>query len=418
MGIFNLFKNEEIEERSFSTSLSNMFVNNNVLINKSLVAQLPCVESNIKKIAGIISTLDINLLKKEYDFNNYIEKDIRLYLLNLQPNQFQTSSNFKYKIAEDLLFYGTSYIRIFRKGRKIVELYNIPFDTVSENIQIDKDGKVLGVDYNYTLNQKTLKSDEYDILKIESGSMGILNSPKLLELLIQYDESLLKTIQNSCQVNGVIESNTRLTESVITRLRESWNKTFKGVNNTGGTVILEDGLKYKPIEVGIFNKELIESKKSFIDDVDRIFGTYGITSNDDLLKFVIAPLVKCIENAFNKDLLLEDEKKDSYNFLFDCSNITRLNYGEHSSIIANGIDKGLYTINEGRKELNLKPFLINEEENQFLNLSMGKIMLKTDGTMILPNMGSSINSTTGEVIASPKTPTTINTEVVENGKNI
>ena len=418
MGIFNLFKNEEIEERSFSTSLSNMFVNNNILVNKSLVAQLPCVESNVKKIAGIISTLDINLLKKEYNYNKYIEKDKRLYCLNLESNAFQTSSNFKYKIAEDLLFYGASYVKIFRKGRKITELYNISFDTVSENIQIDKDGKVLGVDYNYTLNQKTLKSDEYDILEIKSGSRGILNSPKLLELLIQYDESLLKTIQNSCQVNGIIESDTRLTESVITRLRASWNKTFKGVNNTGGTVILEDGLKYKPIEVGIFNKELIESKKSFIDDIDRIFGTYGITSNDDLLKFVIAPLVKCIENAFNKDLLLEDEKKDSYNFLFDCSNITRLNYGEHLNTIANGIDKGLYTINEGRKELNLKPFLINEEENQFLNLSMGKIMLKANGTMILPNMGSSINSTTGELIASTKTPTTINTEVVENGKSI
>ncbi|WP_017825431.1 phage portal protein [Clostridium botulinum] len=404
MNILNIFKKEKIEERSYNSSnfISTMFTGNKFLINKSLVHQLPCVESNVKKIAGIISTLDINLLQKEYNYNKYIEKDKRLYCLNLESNAFSTSSKLKYQIAEDLLFYGTSYIKVFRKHNDVEELYHIPFETVTEQSSIDKNGRIVGTIYNYTLNQITCTSDEEDIVKIESGSMGILNSPKILELLIEYDQSLLTTIKNACTINGVLETSGRLTDPVANKLRASWKKLYSGSKNAGNTVILEEGLQYKSLDVGMFNKELIESKKGFIDDVDRIFGTFGITNNDDLLKFVIAPLVNAIENSFNKDLLLEDEKVNNYKFQFDCSKITRLNYAEHLETVCNGVDKGLYTINEGRKELNRKPFLVNDEESQFLNLSMGKVMLKSDGTIILPNMGSSIDMTTGEVLTSNK----------------
>ncbi|MGL5067239.1 MAG: phage portal protein [Sarcina sp.] len=406
MNILNIFKSNA-EKRETNLSISNLFINNKILINKNLVEQIPSVQSNIKKICGSFASLPVNLIKKEYDKNVFIEDDIRLYILNLENNNFSTAYQMKYKIAEDLLFYGKSYFKIRRTGNKIIALHHIQFDTVCEKIFVDENGYIIGKDYNYTLNQKTLKSDEYDILEINNASIGILNSDKLLKLLLQYDESLLTAFENSTQINGVLQTSGRLTQGTIDKMKASWKSLYGGSNNSGKTVILEEGLEYKSIDIGLWKEEHIKSKDNFIDDVNRLFGTFNIKSDDDFLKYVLGPIVNCVENAFNKSLLLEKEKADKYSFKFDCHLIERLNYGKHLDTIAKGLDKGLYTINEARKELGQQPFLIDSNE-EFLNLSMGKVMLKSDGTVILPNMATSIDMKTGQ---------TNNTESMEDFNN-
>ena len=54
------------------------------------------------------------------------------------------------------------------------------------------------------------------------------------------------------------------------------------------------------------------------------------------------------------------------------------------------VSSGLLTINEARAKLNENSFILDSGDD-FLSVSMGKIMLKKDGTVVLPNMGTAMS---------------------------
>ena len=54
------------------------------------------------------------------------------------------------------------------------------------------------------------------------------------------------------------------------------------------------------------------------------------------------------------------------------------------------LNAGLLTINEARSRMNGNAFIMDSEE-EFLALSIGKALLKKNGTMVLPNMSTAIS---------------------------
>ena len=322
--------------------------------------------------------------------NTIIDNDIRLYLLNTENNNYQNAYNYKYRIVEDLLLYGKHYSYIERKGIKIIGLYPIEYKTVTEKDVINENGVIVDKTINYSLNNMVQTRNAYDVLIIDTGNKGILNSNKLLELMISHDEMLQSVIENISMPSGYLKSSGRLTEATINRMRTSWKDIYTGGKNAAKTIILEEGLDYKQLDVNLNNIQSLENKKIFVEDVERLFSLYDVKSDSEYLKYTIAPLVSCIENALSCQLLLTTEKEKNTMFLFNCEMVDRADEKTRIEAIALAVDKGLLTINEARLRLDENPFLLDTQE-EFLSLSQGKIMLLKDGKVVIPNMGTSLN---------------------------
>lgn len=384
-----LFKKKEERSMSYNALIESLS-SNNIYISKNTVEKIPVVYESIKKIAGTIASLPIEYCHKQNNVNNFIDDDVRLFLLNVENNEYSTSYNLKYSIVEDLLLYGKSYCFIERKGTKIKGLHHINYETVTEKKIIDENGVIIDKEINYTLNSMVCNKNAYEILIIDSCNKGILNSNKILELMLQHDYMLENVIKNIAMPSGYLKSSGRLTQQTIDRMKDSWKKLYSGGKNAGKTIILEEGLEYKTFDIDLNKLQSLDNKKAFVEDIQRLFNLYNIKDDREYLKYVVTPLISCIENALNSQLLLTREKENNYKFIFDTEMIDRATEKTRMETIILGLNSGIYTINEARERLDMEPFILDSND-AFLSLSMGKIMLKQNGTVVMPNIGTKIN---------------------------
>lgn len=392
MNILNILRKDttQVEERANYNATIEALFSNNTYISKDSIIKIPVVQESVKKICGTISSLPIEMIQKDQLKNTIIEEDVRLYLLNVENNDYSTAYNLKYKIVEDLLLYGKHYSYIKRSGTKILELWPIDFKTVSEQDSVDSSGVILSKEIHFTLNTMVQVKNAYDILIIDSGNKGILNSDKLLSLLTKHSEMLESAITNISAPSGYLKSEQRLTQTTIDRMRESWRNLYSGSKNAAKTIILEEGLDYKQLSLDLNSVQADVTKKGFVEDVERLFNLHNLKSDSDYLKYTITPLVSCIELGLTTQLLKTSEKENHTMFRFDCEMVDRATEKERVESIVTAVKGGLLTINEARLRLDENPFLLDSKE-EFLSLSMGNIMLKQNGTVVLPNMGTSID---------------------------
>lgn len=384
------FKNsKKVEERSINPILIEMFKTNKMYISEKVVNKIPVVAECISKICGSIAQMPIYLYKEENFKIDRQYKDYREFLLNQEINEFETSYKFKYELVEDLLYYGKSYHFIERQGVHIKALHRIEPKTVTVKECINDNGIVIDKEIHYTLNNKSLVSNVLDFMIIEKGN-GILNSYELLELMIQHNNTIKYALENSVLPLGVLQSKSRLSKEAIDRLRESWTKLYSGASNAGKTVILEEGLEYKAIDINIEQLQMIEQKEQFIADVQRLFNLYEVKCDDEFLKRTLAPLICCIENSIDKSLLLEKEKKQKFFYRFDTKELLRPSTKEQYEIGALAVQKGLMTVNEVRQYLDL-PIFFNPKKDKLI-LSLGNCLADPNLNIDILNMGLTINS--------------------------
>lgn len=401
----------EVEERSFKMALSQMFATSNIYINDSIIEKIPSVAENINLISGTVAQMPIYL----YDENNSLQvtrknEDYREFLLNNENSEFETSYNWKYNLVKDLLLYGKSYSYIERKGLKIIGLHRVDPKTVTKKEYIDDKGIIKDIEIHYTLNNKACIASIFDFLVVEKGN-GILNSTNLLELLMEYDNTVKSALKNVVIPSGILTSNRRLTQNVIDKLRDSWQSIYQGGANAGKTIILEEGLSYKNLEISVEKLQLPQIKANFVEDVERIFNMHNIDSDEKFLKRVLSPIICCIENAIDKHILLEKEKKKGYYFRFNTKELLRPSVVEQANAVVQLVKGGLLTINEGRAYMDERPFF--NEENDKLLLSLGNCLANKDMDIQILNLGQTIDSKGQNIVKDNNVDTSTNNSNAE-----
>ncbi|WP_099346809.1 phage portal protein [Clostridium tertium] len=380
-----------IEERDFKMALTNIFTTSNIYINDSIIEKIPSVAENINLISGTIAQMPIYLYI-EYDSLKVMRKnsDYREFLLNNESSEFEASYHWKYSLVKDLLLYGKHYSFIERKGLKIIGLHRVDPKVVTKKEFVDDNGIIKKIEVHFTLNNKACIADIFDFLIIEKGT-GILNSTTLLELLMEYDNTMKSALKNVVIPSGVLKAESRLSQPVLNRLKESWQSIYSGGSNAGKTVILEEGLDFKTLDISIEKLQLPQIKASFTEDVERLFNMHNVKDNDILfLKRVLAPIICCIENSLDKHILLEREKKKNYFFRFDTKELLRPSIVEQADAVVKLVKGGILTTNEGRAYMDEKPFFT--ENNDKLILSLGNCLADKEMKVQVLNLGTILNN--------------------------
>lgn len=427
MGLFDgWFKQKE--ERSVvtyssnnasSTIFSTFSTNTNVTEEQAML--VPSVVASVELITGSIAQLPIYLYKE--NDKGEVEKvvnDRRVFLLNNEPNSIMNGYNFKKRLAKDYLFYGVSYTKIEAARNTVIELH--PFDM--RNVQVTrylKDGYKWDADIKLTTYGQDGKGREkvfkpYELVMIlkdsEDGvtSRGVLESgTEILQLALNEIEYTSNILNNGALPIGVIETAARLSEAAVKKLRRGWESLYSGAKNSGKTVILEEGLQYKPISLKPNDLQLIDGKKITIADIARLFNIpesmlnadankYASNEQNNLhfLQYTLSPIITAIEAGLDKSLLLEDEKDAGYYFRFDTSEMLRTTEKERVEAAVQGLKGGVFTVNETRAK-----FDYNKLEEDFFMWSLGNVLFNPKTKeMFVPNMQGSSDLDDGPVASS------------------
>ena len=137
-----------------------------------------------------------------------------------------------------------------------------------------------------------------------------------------------------------------------------------------------------------------ENKKSNAAEICKLFNmppaiiNGGATSSDRLayVQDCIIPLLNAICSSFDRDLLLEKEKKD-YFFAADTYELTKADIKTRYEAYANGYKTGFLQIDDIRRQENLSSLGLN-----FVKLGLQDVLYNPENGMIFtPNMGLKVN---------------------------
>jgi len=382
-------------------------------ITEDKVMRIPTAKKCVDKIAGTIAQMPVYLYKENADGSiERVLNDNRVHLLNHEPNDYTKGINLKRNMAKDTLLYGASYTKINFAGNTILDLHPIKTTSVTVNKHIRNDYEVVGADIllntseNGTFKSITKKQPKYkahDFIIVTNdcsdgltGTGALKHGEDIFRLALSEMEYTTNYFETGALPIGVLysEDGKVLNQKERDSLKAAWQRLYGGAKNAFKTVVLPSGMKYQPMAQPMLATE--NMRNSFADDICKIFnvpeGTISTggkqyqslaQNSKEFLTTTLSPIIGAMESAFDKALLLESEKDKGYFFRFDTSELLRATKKEQVEMVALGLEKGIFTINDARAMLDLPPI----DDDVFMwNLSNVLYNPKT-GEMKVPNMG-------------------------------
>lgn len=387
-------------------------------ISEEEALSISSVASATELITATIARLPVKLYKQGEKGEYVSIEDSRTFLLNNEPNHLQTAITLKKRIILDYLLHGNSYVYPEWQRNELLAIHHIPARNVSVEKYVNKNLpfvvngviKVTGADATMV---DFMPDDLMIILKNSDDglqSMGVLDlNSELLNLALNQQEYSSSLLENGSLPMAILTTPSKLSDKAMERITKSWRSAYQGKKNAGKTVVLEEGMDYKPVSLNPNELDLSTSKNSTLSDIARIFGIpesmlnadankYNSNEQNNLhfLQYTLEPVITAFESSLNKSLLLEEEKKKGYSFKFDRDSILATTESEKFSTTIQAMKGGLLSVNEARGRHNMKQIL-----DDYMMWSLGNIFYnKDDSKMTIPNMGAIIDPNDPESLAS------------------
>ena len=338
---------------------------------------LPAVYSAVKVITDAIMQIPLIMYRRLADDGKERSKDHTLFsLLHDQPNEHQTSAEWREIMQHHVLLRGNAYSQIsVGTGGRIDEL-GMPIhpDLVKPEKEVLRGGRVR-FQYRVRQENRDVVLDASEILHVRSlGTDGISGlSPIQLEreaigVGLAAQDFTARFLQNDATPGGYIEhpSNFKSDEQ-RKEFKNSW-QSAQGGRNRRKLAVLEYGMKYHPVEVKLVDAQFLETRKYTNLDIARVFrvpphlimeldrATFSnITQQDiEFVKFTMLPWLKRWEQRLWAQLLDEDEQSQFF-FEYLVDGLERGDGEARARYYKAGIQDGWLTRNEVRRRENLDP---------------------------------------------------------------
>ena len=349
------------------------------VVNEKTAMQMTAVYSCVRILSEAIAGLPLFV----YKYGDDGSKDKYLHhplwrVLHDEPNPEMTSFVFRETMMNHLLLTGNAYAQIIRNARgDVVALYPLMPDRMT--VDRDSQGRLY---YRYRKSSgdapEVSKNKPNDVILEPSEVLHILGlgfdglvgySPiamakNAVGLAIAAEEYGAKFFANGAAPSGVLEHPGTLKDPE--RIRESWQSTFGGSANSNKIAVLEEGLKYTPIAISPEQAQFLETRKFQINEIARIFrvpphmladlekSSFSNIEQQSLefVKYTLDPWVIRWEQAMNKSLLLESEKRDVFT-KFNVDGLLRGDYQSRMTGYATARQNGWMSSNDIRQLENL-----------------------------------------------------------------
>ena len=316
----------------------------------------------VKIIASDIASSPIEVLEDKMTTEHDLD-----YLLNVKPNKEVDGWHLKFSLAVNMLLNGNSFAEIIRSDKGISEIKLLPNSTVTLK-QKDDDSLV------YIVNETDKKERQLsskDVLHFkyfsQDGMVGIspLNSLKdELDIQRAGNKTLFNFFSRGVNSNGILKVNKA---DLDVDAKQAIRKKFEEANGSSNgdnalrTIILDDTMDYKSIEVNTEVLKLVNSNDWTTKQIAKAFGistdrlgvenqhSSTVQSNLMYIQNTLGHYLMVFTSEFKSKLLRN--KKQTFRFnterLLESDPVNRL----ETTIKA--VQGSLLTVNEGRQKLGL-----------------------------------------------------------------
>lgn len=348
-------------------------------VNSRTAMQMTAVYSCVRILSEAIAGLPLFVYKYGGDGNKEKYLDHPLWrVLHDEPNPEMTSFVFRETMMNHLLITGNAYAQIIRSARgEVMALYPLMPDRMT--VDRDSQGKLC---YRYRRNSSDApaiaKNKQSDIIFAPSDILHVLGlgydglvgySPiamakNAVGLAIAAEEYGAKFFANGAAPSGVLEHPGTIKDPE--KIRQSWQSTFGGSANSNKIAVLEEGLKYTQIAISPEQAQFLETRKFQINEIARIFrvpphmladlekSSFSNIEQQSLefVKYTLDPWVIRWEQAMNKALLLEGEKREIFT-KFNVDGLLRGDYASRTNGYATARQNGWMSANDIRELENI-----------------------------------------------------------------
>lgn len=359
-------------------------------ITRKQALSIPTIAGNVDFITSIIASMPIKLYKHIKGTVEEVTNDDRTTFLNSDTGDTLDAFQMKQSFVEDYLLDKGGYIYINRNRNKVTGLYYVD----PEYIVINYDFKPINKSYSIFVEGNQYKPWEFIKLlrRTKTGAFGSgivdeINDALAAAFQTQlYQLGLVKTGGNK---RGFLKSERKLGKEEIEALKQAWRNLY--ANNNENVVVLNNGIDFKEASNNSVELQLNQSIRSLADQFDKIFHIYP--NFYDTFKFGIYPIIRALETALNRDLLLEKEK-GKYFFEVDVKEIVKANIKERYEVYKLAKECGFMTKNEMRRAENM---------NEIKGLDVVDV-----------GLGAVLYDTKNHVYYTPNTDTTASVEQAES----
>lgn len=359
----------------------------NSTITREEALNIPSVKSCINFVADTVSMIPIKLYKAKEGKADEIEDDHRVKLLNDDTGDTLDAVQFWRALIADYYLGKGGYAYINRQRNEVKSLHYVDVSQVSVIKNVDPIFK----DYDILVHGKRYMP--YEFIKLlrntKDGAEGVSiieENKQILSVVynsLVFEETLVKKGGNK---KGFLKSEKTLAEEAITALKQAWRNLYS--NNSDNVVILNKGLDFQEASNTSVEMQLNENKKSNGEELCKLFnvsvniirGTASSQEYTNTFKMAVMPVLRVIECALNRELLLEKEKGSFY-FAFDTKEMLKGDLKERFQAYREGIEANFLQIDEVRFMENMEPLGLD-----WIKLGLDSVLydIKT-GTIYTPN---------------------------------
>lgn len=367
-------------------------------VNERTAMQTTAVYTCVRILAEAVASLPLHVYEYQDDGGKKLVHDHPLYyLLHDEPNPEMTSFVFRETLMSHLLIWGNAYAQIIRDGAgRVLGLYPLLPDKME--VQRDDKGNIYYVysrnsDENPTFKEYgNIKLKAEDVLHIPGlgfdgliGYSPIAMAKNAVGMTLACEEYGASFFANGANPGGVLEHPGVLKDP--SKVRESWNSVYRGVNNAHKIAVLEEGMKYQQIGIPPEEAQFLETRKFQINEIARLYripphmvGDLDKSSFSNIeqqslefVKYTLDPWVIRWEQSLQKSLLLPGEK-GKYFIKLNVDGLLRGDYQSRMNGYAVGRQNGWFSANDIREMENMNPIPDEEGGNLYLiNGAMTKL---------------------------------------------
>lgn len=339
-----------------------------VRVTPDTAMKVPAVIAAVSVISQSVAQLPLKLHERQDDGNKEPVKDHPLYtILHDQPNDFQSSYEFRQLMQLNVLLYGNAYAYINRVGRdrRIVEL--LPLLPSKVEVEVDDMMRPTYIERDSSGGvKKEYKHDEILHLRWLSrdgfrGMSPIMQAKEAIGFLIAAERYGAKFFGNNAIPSGIVKLPKAFASKEDAKEWKNRWEELNGGDNQQSTAVLEDGADYQTVTIPNDKAQFVELREFQLKELGRVYRLTPHKMQDlgdatfsnvyemsrEFVTDTLMPQTTMWEQAIRRDLLTGKEKKRYFaEHLFD--ELLRGNTKERFEAYGLAIQNGIFNRNEVR----------------------------------------------------------------------
>jgi hypothetical protein len=380
------------------------------------------VHTCVDKRANAVARLPVNCWDVNSDTRRLDTRSEYAQLLS-DPCEFMDSFKFWHWVQSTIDIYGETYLAIQRSKRGTPEKL---WPLHPSRVAIKRDPGTGRYTYLFQtgngVGTELIAFDQDDVVPFQ------LFNPNKLERGYSRMEAIRSTIfseessresqnsmwKNAGRPNMVLETPNRLGRAGRERLKIAFDQDHAGSRNAGSTLVLEDGVTAKAVQVTAVDLQLIESRKINREEIAAVFdiaptligilehATFSNVTEQmrGFYRDTMAPVIEFIQSVMDKYVGSNWPRKNVMRFAVD--EVIRGDYEVRVEAAHKGIATGVMTPNEARDLIGLNRYEDPKADLLYANSAIQPLGTPAEQIRLMGNIDG--DTTPNGTDVAPPTP--------------